>query len=281
MYCKTCSAGYVKNDGVCGACTSNCKSCSNNKGSMLCDACDDRYYLDGNRECKKCFADCEKCSSGSTCDSCVDDKSLTGDKTACSACSVTTEIVHCAVCTDATRYEPATCLECSYPYVLNDAGTDCIDASSLGDKCTSKLDKHANCTQCDGGTTWADNKCNIKCKVCGSGLISYPDDPNCNPEAGLPGDDGEDCPTQCFNAVKLVNGEVAGASAGCMKNSTAPSNVVTDGSCTSQGGNGTTICARTCHGDLCNKAYYDYRSAGSRQAIQLVVMVTALLAAFF
>ena len=68
-----CQSGlqYDSSVGECVPCSANCSSCE--YGTLICQECESRFYLDDSATCQQCSSSCDECSSG--------------DNKSCSRCS--------------------------------------------------------------------------------------------------------------------------------------------------------------------------------------------------
>lgn len=88
--CTSCFPGYTLNSTtsitstgaqvqttVCNGCGENCEQCvTATNGQQSCSRCRSNFYLNANRVCTACIANCISCSGANRCDKCAEDYDL-------------------------------------------------------------------------------------------------------------------------------------------------------------------------------------------------------------
>lgn len=183
--CEECKPGYyVSAADECMRCPALCTACNgtactmcvavaelsagkcilphcNTASGSLCTACDSGYYINAAGLCSACTANCQQCSSSTSCDICVAKYYAVG--TLCMP-------LHC------TRLMGGSCAECMAGFYLDLATNTCNLCQAT---CTTCANEATSCTSCSAPYTLVGSTCSIlNCKtsngtLCGECALGY------------------------------------------------------------------------------------------------------------
>ena len=170
--------GYFSGGGGGGSvssCNGNCYTCS--LSATNCTSCRSGSYLDSSNVCSPCIANCQSCSTGTSCSVCISYYALDNTNTSCVSTINCSTISNCQSCNTANG-----CTQCDVGYSATNIVTcsavcgdgiklsfeACDDHNNVsGDGCSS------NCTieggyYCNGsnGNISTCDKCSIHCSSC-------------------------------------------------------------------------------------------------------------------